>query len=76
VANLDALEDLLLRWLERAVKWSKIQRESVDDLEKGIAPEKIREWRDMVSIWEVDHSAPDPYEEPEEGGIFLFVAVP
>jgi hypothetical protein len=60
-------EDLLLRWLKRAVKWLKIQRDAVNDLERGLPADQIAGWKDMVQLWEEDQSKPDPYVEPEEG---------
>jgi hypothetical protein len=60
-------EDLLLRWLQKAITWLKAQRNAVSELERGILVGKLMQWKKMVAEWEVDHSAPDPYEEREEG---------
>jgi hypothetical protein len=60
-------EDLLLRWLHKAMNWSKVQGTAVTELERGIPAAKLIQWKKMVTEWEADHSAPDPYEEREEG---------
>jgi hypothetical protein len=60
-------EDLLLRWLQKAIDWSHLQSTAVAELERGIPVTKLMQWKIMVAKWEDDHSNPDPYEEREEG---------
>jgi hypothetical protein len=60
-------EDLLLRWLQKAIDWSQVQGTAVAELERGIPNAKLVQWKMMVAEWELDHSKPDPYEEREEG---------
>jgi hypothetical protein len=60
-------EDILLRWLEKAIKWARIQRNALEDMERGIPQDQLMRWKKMVADWEADHSKPNPYEEREEG---------
>jgi hypothetical protein len=60
-------EDLLLRWLQKAIKWAKIQGDAVAGIEHGLTPDQLARWKKLVLDWELDHSKPDPYEEREEG---------
>jgi hypothetical protein len=65
-------EDLLLRWLQKAISWSNVQGTAVAELERGIPVVKLVQWKKMVAAWEVDHSSPDPYEEREEGQLHTY----
>jgi hypothetical protein len=65
-------ENLLLKWFHNAVKWSKIQTESADDLANALNPALVSQWKDMVKAWQLDKSQPDPYEEREEGQCHLY----
>jgi hypothetical protein len=69
----------LLRWLEKAIKWARIQGDALADMERGIPQDQLARWKKMVANWDADHSKPNPYEEREEGenGLllpFLFVS--
>jgi hypothetical protein len=66
-------EDLLLRWLEKAIKWSKIQSGALADLERGIPQDQLMRWKKAVAEWDADHSKPNPYEEREEGESFFYL---
>jgi hypothetical protein len=60
-------ENLLLKWFQNAVKWSKIQTDSANDLANALDPAMVCQWKDMVKAWQSDKSKPNPYEEREEG---------
>jgi hypothetical protein len=60
-------EDLLVRWLKDAIKWSRLHRDAVAKLEasQSDVPGRLEQWKSMKSAWESDHNQPNPYEEPE-----------
>jgi hypothetical protein len=56
----------LKKMLERAWKWSKIQREAADSLTVAWA-EFVPGWKKMLLAYKEDDTKPNPFEDPDPG---------
>lgn len=54
-----------LRSLPYAIRMSKEQRSVATAMGETYTDETLETWRAMVNAWQLDHSKPDPYAEPE-----------
>ncbi|KAF9030912.1 hypothetical protein BJ165DRAFT_1411288 [Panaeolus papilionaceus] len=62
-----SLRTHLIRRLKEAIKQSKRQEEIYEQLTSTFDERVIDTWSDMMDKWNNDHSAPNPYEEPQCG---------
>jgi hypothetical protein len=58
----------------KAVLFADVQKQAVQRLESGYPRSTINQWSAMVDEWDLDHSKPDPYLEPEHGKPFLSIS--
>lgn len=54
----------LLCSLEEAHKMQLKQHQIFTEYNATFSPNVIKIWEDMVATWNLDHTKPDPYEEP------------
>lgn len=62
-----------LHSLLKNVRMSHEQRAVATAMGETYKEETLETWRAMVEAWQVDHSNPDPYAEPEACEFFYFI---
>jgi hypothetical protein len=50
---------------------AKRQQENHEELDATFPRDVVQKWETMISDWNADHSAPDPYVEPVVGESFF-----
>ncbi|EIN06945.1 hypothetical protein PUNSTDRAFT_33123, partial [Punctularia strigosozonata HHB-11173 SS5] len=68
-----ALGPLLLRSLTTALRLQSKHRRVFTEFTATFPEDLVGKWEAMVQEWEVDHSKPDPFIEPEESTTFAAV---
>lgn len=53
--------------MKKAVKMSANQRAAFNKFNETFTEETVEKWDKMVSTWDADIQAPNPYEEPAAG---------
>ena len=59
--------ELTLKHFKDAFMMSAKQTEIFNQLSAMFSPEIIKKWEAMVTKWEANPQAPNPYTEPESG---------
>lgn len=57
----------LLAQLKMAITMSKMQQERHEELDSTFPSSVVQKWEEMVSNWNADPMAPNPYVEPVIG---------
>jgi len=65
----------LRKSVEKAWKWSKTQREVAKSLNEMVSEDTLLKWKNMVIDYKLDHTKPNPFEEPQTGTFFPFPLV-
>ena len=61
------LGSLFLKRFKEAVKMSIHQAEVFDRFSATFSPAAIKKWEAMVTAWNTNANAPNPYQEPQSG---------
>ena len=61
------LGSLFLKRFKEAIKMSIHQAEVFDRFSATFSPAAIKKWEAMVTAWNANANAPNPYQEPQSG---------
>jgi hypothetical protein len=60
----------LLVQLEKAIKMREKHQQVFEEFNESFPKTVIERWQQMLGNWNIDHSRPNPYEEPVIGKVF------
>ena len=58
--------------LQEAIQMKIKHEELLARFTAKFSPDVIDKWTKMIEAWDLDHSKPNPYEEPENGMLALY----
>lgn len=70
--SLGMLGTLLLKRFKDAFDMSAKHTAVFNKLSATFSPETVKKWEEMVTAWNANHKAPNPYRELECGMLFPF----
>ena len=65
------LGSLFLKRFKEAVKMSIHQADVFDRFSATFSPSTVKKWEAVVTAWNANASAPNPYQEPQSGEILF-----
>ena len=65
------LGSLFLKCFKEAIKMSIHQADVFDRFSATFSPSTVKKWEAVVTAWNANANAPNPYQEPQSGEILF-----